>query len=285
MASVVALALVLIPGIGLERGGARRWLGLGGFSLQPSELTKLAVVLFLARALSRKRDQLRQISSVLSILAVVGLCAGLILLQPDFGTATILCALVYLMLFVAGAHPLHLAGLGVAGAAALGLLATLAEYRMRRLLCFLDPWADSQGCGFQLVQSLIAVGSGGATGVGLGQSRQKMFYLPEAHTDFIFSLVGEELGLVGALCVLALFGLIAVRGFRVASRHPDPFASLLAFGLTLMVVLSAVVNVGVVLGLLPTKGLPLPFVSYGGSALLGAMIAAGMLAALSRMTG
>jgi len=285
LASLAALVLVLIPGIGLERGGAQRWLNLGGFSLQPSELVKVSVVLFLARFLSRGRDDLRHVSTVLSVLGVVGLCAGLILLQPDFGTATILCALVYLMLFVAGARPLHLAAIGLAGVAGLGLVATLAEYRVRRLLCFLDPWQDSLGCGFQLVQSLIAVGSGGVAGVGLGQSRQKMFYLPEAHTDFIFSLVGEELGLAGAILVLALFAVIAVRGFRVASRHPDPFASLLAFGLTLVVVLSAVVNVGVVLGLLPTKGLPLPFVSYGGSALLGAMIAAGMLSALSRMTG
>ena len=284
LASVAALILVLIPGIGLNRGGARRWLSLAGFSLQPSELTKLAVVLFLARTLSR-RDDLAKLSGMLPVLGVVGACAALILLQPDFGTATILCALVYLMLFAAGANPRYLAAFGIAGVVGLGLLATLAEYRMRRLLCFLNPWQDSQGCGFQLVQSLIAVGSGGVAGVGLGQSRQKMFYLPEAHTDFIFSLIGEELGLAGAVLVLALFAVIGVRGFRVAARHPDSFSSLLAFGLTLVVVLSAVVNVGVVLGLLPTKGLPLPFVSYGGSALLGEMAAAGMLAALSRMTG
>jgi cell division protein FtsW len=283
--NVLALLLVLVPGIGTERGGARRWLILGGFSLQPSELTKVAIVLFLARWLSRGRDRVKEFRFFVQPLVVVGVCAGLVLLQPDFGSAVIFSALLFLMLYVGGARSAHLLGLGTAGAVALGLLATVADYRMRRLLCFLDPWADSQGCGFQLVQSLIAIGSGGVAGVGLGQSRQKMFFLPEAHTDFIFALVGEELGLCGVLLVVVLFTLVAARGFRVASRHPDPFAGLLAFGLTLVVVLGAVVNVGVVLGLLPTKGLPLPFVSYGGSAMLGAMLSAGMLVALSRMTG
>jgi cell division protein FtsW len=283
--NLAALLVVLIPGIGAERGGARRWLVAGGFSLQPSELTKLAIVLFLARWLSREREAVRRWSGLFTPLAVVGAAAGLVLLQPDFGSAVIFAALLLLMLFVGGARAVHLLGLGAAGAAALGLLATVAEYRVRRLLCFLDPWQDSQGCGFQLVQSLIALGSGGVAGVGLGQSRQKMFFLPEAHTDFILALVGEELGLCGVLLVLLLFALIAARGFRIAARHPDSFARLLAFGLTLVVVLGAVVNVGVVLGLLPTKGLPLPFVSYGGSAMLGAMLSAGVLVALSRMTG
>ena len=158
-------------------------------------------------------------------------------------------------------------------------------FRMRRMLAFLDPWEHSQDAGFQLVQSLIAFGSGGLSGVGLGQSKQKMLFLPEAHTDFIFALVGEELGLLGAVAVLVLFAVVAVRGFRVAARHSDSFASLLAFGLTAVLVLSAVVNVGVVLGMLPTKGLPLPFLSYGGSALLATMLEVGVLAALSRMTG
>jgi cell division protein FtsW len=285
LANVLLLLLVLIPGIGTDRGGARRWLILGGFSLQPSELMKVSIVLFLARWLSRGREQIREFRYLVQPLLVVGACAGLVLLQPDFGSAVIFSAILFLMIYVGGARTSHLLALGSAGAVALGLLATVADYRMRRLLCFLDPWADSQGCGFQLVQSLIAVGSGGVAGVGLGQSRQKMFFLPEAHTDFIFALVGEELGLCGVLLVVLLFALVAARGFRVASRHPDSFAGLLAFGLTLVVVLGAVVNVGVVLGLLPTKGLPLPFVSYGGSAMLGAMLSAGMLVALSRMTG
>lgn len=286
MISIAFLLLVLIPGIGVERGGARRWIILGGFGIQPAEIVKLTAVLFLARWISRHGDRMKEFTTgVLPLLLLVGFCCGLMLLQPDFGTAVILGALLFVMLFVSAARPLHLFGLGLFGVAAFGVMATLAEYRMRRLLCFMDPWEHSRDCGFQLTQSLIAIGSGGVSGVGLGQSRQKMFFLPEAHTDFIFALIGEELGLCGALLVLALFAVIAARGFRIASRHPDPFASLLAFGLTLVVVLGAVVNVGVVVGLLPTKGLPLPFVSYGGSAMLAAMIEIGMLAALSRMTG
>jgi cell division protein FtsW len=286
LVSITSLLLVLIPGIGVERGGARRWILLGGFGIQPAEIVKLTAVLFLARWISRHGDRMKEFSTgVLPLLLLIGGCCGLMLLQPDFGTAVILAALLFLMLFVGSARPLHLLVLGGFVVAAFGLMATLAEYRMRRLLCFMDPWEHSQDCGFQLTQSLIAIGSGGVSGIGLGQSRQKMFFLPEAHTDFIFALIGEELGLCGAVVVLTLFAVIAARGFRIASRHPDPFASLLAFGLTLVVVLGAVVNVGVVVGLLPTKGLPLPFVSYGGSAMLAAMVEIGMLAALSRMTG
>ena len=284
--SMVTLLLVLIPGIGAERGGARRWMTIGGFSLQPAEFAKPAVVLFLARWLSRRRDAMWNFAAaIVPALLIVGFCSALILCQPDYGTAVIIGALLILMLFVAGARPRHLVALGLTGGILVSVGVLTSAYRMRRLVAFLDPWEASQAGGFQLVQSLIAFGSGGLSGLGLGQSRQKMFFLPEAHTDFVFALIGEELGLLGALAVLALFAVVALRGFRIASRHPDPFASLLAFGLTLVIILSAVVNVGVVLGLLPTKGLPLPFVSYGGSALLGAMLEVGTLAALSRMTG
>lgn len=284
--AVLGLLVAFIPGVGIERGGAQRWVAVAGFSVQPSEFAKLAVVLFLARTISRRREHMRRFASgVLPLLLVVGAISGLILLQPDFGTAAILAAVLILMLFAGGARAVHVGALGLTGVVLLGLAVTLAEYRMRRLLSFLNPWEHSQDSGFQLVQSLIAFGSGGLSGVGLGESRQKMFFLPEAHTDFIFALIGEELGLCGALVVLLLFAVIAMRGFRVAARHPDSFASLLAFGLTLVIVVSAVVNVGVVLGLLPTKGLPLPFLSYGGSAMLAALVEAGMLAAVSRMTG
>ena len=283
---VLALLMVLAPGVGAERGGARRWIAFGGFSLQPSEFVKLGVVLYLARWISRHRHVMHEFGSgVLPALVAVGACSALMLGQPDFGTAVILGLLLLLMLYVGGARPAHVLGLVLCGGVAMGLAVQLAPYRMRRLLAFLDPWAQSQDAGFQLVQSLIAFGSGGLGGVGLGQSKQKMLFLPEAHTDFIFALVGEELGLVGALAVLALFAVVAVRGFRIAARHPDSFASLLAFGLTAVLILSAVVNVGVVLGMLPTKGLPLPFLSYGGSALLATMLEVGLLAALSRMTG
>jgi cell division protein FtsW len=283
---VLALLLVLTPGIGAARGGARRWIALGGFSVQPSEFVKLGVVLFLARWISRQREAIPQLTAaVLPALVCVGTCSALILGQPDFGTAVILGLLLLLMLYVGGARPAHVLGLVLCGAVGIVIAVQVAPYRMRRLLAFLDPWQHSQDAGFQLVQSLIAFGSGGLSGVGLGQSKQKMLFLPEAHTDFIFALVGEELGLLGAVAVLVLFAVVAVRGFRVAARHSDSFASLLAFGLTAALVLSAVVNVGVVLGMLPTKGLPLPFLSYGGSALLATMLEVGVLAALSRMTG
>ena len=283
---VLALLAVLTPGIGAERGGAQRWIALGKFSLQPSEFVKLGVVLFLARWISRHRDRLPSfIDGVLPALTCVGFCCALMMGQPDFGTTVILGSLALLMLFVGGARPAHVGGLVLAGMIGIVLAVQVAPYRMRRLLAFMDPFEHSQDSGFQLVQSLIAFGSGGATGVGLGQSKQKQLFLPEAHTDFIFALVGEELGLLGALLVLALFAVVAIRGFRIAARHPDPFASLLAFGLTAVLILSAVVNIGVVLGVLPTKGLPLPFLSYGGSALLATMMEVGVLAALSRMTG
>lgn len=283
---VLGLVLVLIPGIGSVRGGARRWICCAGFCIQPSEIAKLATVFFLARSITRRREVMHDFrAGIVPQLVAVGLCAGLMLLQPDFGTAVILVLLVITMLFVGGARISHLVALALV-AGGLGIAGIVREgYRMRRLLAFLDPWENAQGSAFQLVQSLIAFGSGGVLGVGLGQGRQKLFFLPEGHTDFIYALVGEELGLVGALLVLFLFVVIGVRGFRISSRHPDLFGSLLAFGLTLVVIFSAVVNVGVVLGLLPTKGLALPFVSYGGSAFLGAMLEIGVLAALSRMTG
>jgi cell division protein FtsW len=286
VATLVALVIVLIPGIGAERSGAQRWICAGGFCVQPSEWAKVTVVLYLAHLISRRREQMSSFrSGVLPTLIVAGLCIALIALQPDFGTATILGMVLLLMLYAGGARPAHLAALAVACLPLVGFAILQAEYRLRRLLAFMDPWRYSQDSGFQLVQSLIAFGSGGLAGVGLGQSRQKMFFLPEAHTDFIFALIGEELGLCGAVAVLGLFALIAMRGFRIASRHPDPFASLLAYGLTLVVVVGAVVNIGVVLGVLPTKGLVLPLLSYGGSALIGTMICVGLLAALSRMTG
>ncbi len=284
--TLVALLLVLVPYFGVERGGAQRWIRLGGFSLQPSEFAKIGVVLFAARWISTRREEMRSFRhGVLPLLAVVGLCALLVMQQPDFGTTVILGTLTLLMLFAGGARLSQVAGLLSLGAVLFAAGAMAAPYRVKRLMAFLDPWGQSQEGAFQLVQSLIAFGSGGLTGVGLGQSRQKLSFLPEAHTDFVFALIGEELGLIGALLVLALFALLAVRGYRIAARHPDSFASLLAFGLTSAIILSAVVNVAVVLGMLPTKGLALPFISYGGSALLSCMLQVGILAALSRMTG
>ncbi|MCK6556543.1 putative lipid II flippase FtsW [Candidatus Binatia bacterium] len=282
----VALVLTLIPGLGVVRGGARRWLALGPLGFQPSELAKIAVVLFLARTLSMRRESLQGlVAGLLPPLLSVGACVLLIVAQPDFGTAAIIIMVLGLMLFGAGARATHLVGLVLLAVPPVIYAVVYAPYRLRRVLAFLDPWKYSQDIAFQLVQSLIAFGSGGLTGVGLGESQQKMFFLPEAHTDFIFALVGEELGVLGAIGVLGLFALLGVRGFRIALRHPDPFGSLLAFGLTLVILLEAIVNVGVVVGLLPTKGLALPFLSYGGTALVCTMIEIGILTALSRMTG
>jgi cell division protein FtsW len=283
VATLIVLALVLVPGIGVVRGGARRWLGVGPFSLQPSELAKFAFVLYLACSLSRKGERLATFKlGVLPHYVVAGLIAGLVLLEPDFGTAALAGGLLVFMLFVGGVPVRLLALPGLALLPALAWVAWRAPYRWARIVAFLNPDLDPLGVNFQLKQSFIAFGSGGLWGVGLGESRQKMFYLPEAHTDFLFSVIGEELGLAGALVVLGLFGVVAARGFRIAVRHPDRFASLLAFGVTLSLVLQGVVNAGVVLGVLPTKGLALPFLSYGGSAMIAALGQTGVLLALAR---
>lgn len=286
--ALVALGLVavLVPGLGLVRGGARRWLGLGALNLQPSELAKIVVVLYLARSIVRKGAHIETFAvGVLPHVIVVGLMAGLIAVEPDFGTAALLGLLLLTMLFAGGVRWRDLV-IPVLPAVPLVAYAIVSSpYRVRRMFGFLDPWAHPRDAGFQLVQSFLAFGSGGIAGAGLGESKQKMFYLPEAHTDFIFSVIGEELGLLGALALVLAFALLAVRGFRIAFRHPTPFGRLAAFGTTVLLVLQAGVNMAVVLGLLPTKGLALPFVSYGGSAMLGAMASAGVLLALSRESG
>jgi cell division protein FtsW len=284
--SFVLLVLVLIPGIGVVRGGARRWLAFGGFSFQPAELAKISVILYLAHSITRKSERMRTlVYGVLPHLLVVGVCAGLIILQPDFGTSAIVSLTMLAMLFVGGVRSAHLGALGALFLVAVVAAVLISPYRMVRFMTFLDPWSDPRGPGFQLVQSFIAFGSGGFAGNGLGASRQKMFYLPEAHTDFILPVVGEELGFVGIVLVVALFAVVGVRGFRVAMRHPDPFGSLLAFGITASLMIAAVVNACVVLGLLPTKGLPLPFLSYGGTAMMFTLAEVGILASLSRTTG
>ena len=286
--AVVALALVavLVPGLGIVRGGARRWIGLGAINVQPSELAKIAVVLYLARSIVRKGGRIETFSvGIVPHVIVVAVFAALVVVEPDFGTAALLAVLLLAMLFAGGVRVRHLV---VPLLPALPLAAYAihsSPYRLRRVMVFLDPWQHPRDAGFQLVQSFIAFGSGAAFGVGLGESKQKMFYLPEAHTDFIFSVIGEELGLVGALLVVTLFAALAVRGFRVALRHPTQFGRLVAFGVTVLLVAQAAVNMAVVLGLLPTKGLALPFVSYGGSAMIGALASVGVLLALSRESG
>ncbi len=283
LAAVIMMAALWVPGLGLVRGGARRWLRLGPVVAEPSELLKLAMVFFLARFLSNREERMSRFSTgPLPVFLIIGPLALIVLKQPDFGATVMLGLLLFAMLYAAGARPAHL---GAAGGIALGGLAFQAvheAYRMKRLTTFLDPWATARGAGFQLIQSFIALGAGGKWGVGLGAGRQKMFYLPQAHTDFVFAVVGEEFGVAGALAVIALFCVILLRGMRIARREPDSFGSLLAVGITALLSLQAVINMAVVIGLVPTKGLPLPFLSYGGSAMIVSLAALGVLIGLGR---
>ena len=281
--SGILLFVVLIPGVGRHVGGSSRWLAFGPVTIQPSELAKLATIAFVASVLTRRIRLLDQPRRVLVPLAlVVGLVAGLILIQPDMGTATVVVACAFLLAFAAGARLVHLATAGAA-TFVVGLGAIYAEgYRWARFISFLNPWSDPQGDGYQTIQSLIGFGSGGLFGVGLGAGRQKWLYVPNAHTDFIYSIIGEELGLVGALLVLALFGTLVYAGIRIAVRAPDTFGRLLAAGITGWFGLQAVINLGAVTGLLPITGVPLPFVSFGGSSLVVSLAAVGILVSIGR---
>jgi cell division protein FtsW len=281
---VAGAALVLVL-FGPPINGSRRWFGIGGIGIQPSELAKLCAVFFIAALLERRMDRIDDVSySLLPIGLVVGLLVALILAEPDFGTAMSLVAIAVTMILTAGLSYHYVAGALLAGLPVVYLVLIGSEYRRRRLLAFWNPWDDPLGSGFQIIQSLIAVGTGGLVGRGLMEGVQKLFYLPEPHTDFIFAVIAEELGLVGTTAVLACFGVIVWRGLRIALRAPDRFGAFLAIGLTAMIGLQAFVNISVVLGLLPTKGLPLPFVSSGGSSLLINLIGMGVLLNVSQHT-
>lgn len=279
--SLVLVALVFVPGIGVTAGKARRWIRLWPSTFQPSELVKLSMVIFLAKYLSES-FRAEKFSSFAVPIAVMMVFQGMFLLQPDFGSTMTLFVLTVSMMIVAGARLKHILSLLLLAAPVVVKL-LLEPYRVRRLVAFLDPWQNAQGSGFQLVQSFIALGSGGPTGVGLGNGKQKLQFLPEVHTDFIFSVVGEELGFFVAASVVALFALLFLRGMLIADKNSgEPFAQYLAFGLSMMIALQALINFFVVTGLVPTKGLPLPFISYGGSSLLMNMTAVGILLRLSR---
>ncbi len=275
------LLLVLIPGLGREVNGSMRWLSLGGFNLQPSEAMKLAMILYLSGYLVRRGEEVRlSFSGSLKPLALLILITGLLLLEPDYGAVVVLFAAVMGMLFLAGVPPRQFA-LWVGGVS-LGLFGVilLAPYRIQRLTSFMDPWADPFNSGFQLTQALIAIGRGEWLGVGLGASVQKLTYLPEAHTDFMFAILAEELGLLGCLVVIALFAFVVARGFviaRRALRRGDDYAAYLAYGIALLLGIQAGINLGVNLGLLPTKGLTLPFMSYGGSSILVSCVMVALL--------
>jgi cell division protein FtsW len=281
IASFILLILVFIPGIGVTAGGATRWIRLWPSTFQPSELVKLSMVIFLAYYLSNPEYRTDSFTSFAKPIGIMMLFQIVILKQPDFGAAMSLAFLTFAMLFISGTRLRYLASLGVFAVPVIVMLA-LKPYRLQRITCFLDPWKEPQGCGFQLIQSFIALGSGGMTGVGIGSSKQKLAYLPESHTDFIFSIIGEEFGLIGVLSIVVLFLIIFVKGITVANRAKESFVYYLATGLTLMISLQALINFAVAIGLVPTKGLPLPFISYGGSSLLVNMAAVGMLLAISK---
>ena len=276
--SLLFLSLVFVNGIGVEVGGARRWITLGPVNFQPSEVAKLAVVIFLAYSLEAKQKLIKSFSpGFLPHLLIPALPILLILVEPDFGTAMVMATVTFIMMFIGGVRLSYLAGVVVLALPFLSYLILNAGYRMRRILIFLDPWKDPDGAGFQMVQSFLAFGSGGVFGVGLGEGRQKLFFLPEAHTDFILSILGEELGFIGVVAVVVLFILFLLCGIKAALKAPDLFGTYLAVGLTSLVILQVVINMGVVMGLLPPKGLPLPFISYGGTSLVMNMTIAGIL--------
>jgi cell division protein FtsW len=280
--SAITLVLVFVPGIGGKVRGAARWLRLGPLTLQPSEFAKLAMVLFLAYSLARKQERMTSFAiGFLPHMIIAGLFIALIGKEPDFGTAITLAAIVFTMLFVGGTRLTHIL-LAVGGGGLLGFVMVMRDpKKFGRILSFLDPWKYGQDVGYQLKQSLLAIGSGCLWGLGPGQSRAKLFYLPDAHTDFILSIFSEELGFLGFLLVLALFAILVSRGILVSLRAQDTFGSYLALGLSLLIGLPAVINMGVVSGCLPTKGLSLPFLSYGGSSLLVNLLAVGILMNIS----
>lgn len=283
---ILLMGLVCVPGLGTMVGGAKRWFRLGPLSFQPSEAMKLILVFFLADSLVRRREKIRDLGGIMPYLVVLGICMVILQLQHDFGSVVTLCMLTMALLFLAGVRLIYFTVPLALLVPVLVYLVMSSSYRVRRVMSFLHPDVDPQGVGFQLVQSLIAVGSGGPLGVGLSNSTQKLFYLPAPHTDFIFAIIGEELGLWGTLGVLALFTLFAVRGLQVAAaaarRTDGQFDALLAAGLTGLIVFQAFLNLGVVTGLLPTKGLPLPLVSYGGTSLVFTLASVGLLLNVSR---
>lgn len=277
------LAIVLIPHVGTVRGGSRAWLGIGTFGIQPSEFAKFGLVIYLSWHLSREPDRMLSFrQGLLPPLLLMSLVVGLIMLEPDLGQSAVIGGAVMLMVFVAGARARHLIGLALAGLLAFAALIAAAPYRLERIVSFLDPWKDPKGSGYHIIMSLLAVGRGGLLGMGLGASTQKYFYLPEPQTDFIFAILTEELGLLGATATIALFGILLWRGMRAAMRVPDRFGSYLAAGLTGVIAMQVLINIGVVTGALPVTGITLPFLSYGGSSLTLMLTAVGILLSVSR---
>lgn len=280
---VILLVLVLVPSFGVVANGARRWLRLGPISIQPAELAKLIAVIYLAAYLAKREDRITTfLGGLVPPLLVIGVLGGFVLLERDLGTVVVMGSVAISLLFLGGARISHLVSLGLCAAPVVLVLVLSSKYRRERLMTFLAPWKDASDAGFQITQSFLAFGSGGPFGVGLGEGKQKLFFLPEAHTDFVLALVGEELGLVGTGAIILLFALFVVRGFQVAARARMPFGRYLGMGITLLIGVQALINASVVTGLVPTKGLTLPFVSYGGSSLVTCMVGVGILLNISR---
>ena len=282
LVSLTLLVMVFVPGLGRSAGGATSWLRVAGVSLQPSELAKLSLCLYLAYSMAKNRENMDRFSvGMLPHLIIGGSMVGLTVLQRDLGMSAILFTLLLVILFLGGARIKQLTGLATMVAAAGVFLVMIAPYRVQRIAAYTDPWADPKGTGFQIIHSFLAFGTGGLFGAGLGQSHQRLGYLPEPHTDFIFAILGEEIGFVGVVGVVSLFLLLAYRGFHWASKAQEPFHRYLALGMTLVIVLQALVNMMVVLGLMPTTGVTLPFISFGGTSLVVNLAAAGILMRLS----
>lgn len=279
----VLLVLVLIPGIGVVRGGARSWLGISSFGIQPSEFMKLAMIIFLAKWLSTEQQKITQFTKgLLPPLGLVFLAFGIIMLQPDLGTGAVMVGASMILIYTAGARMKHLGGLALVGVLGFVALIIAAPYRLKRITSFLDPWSDPLGGGYQIIQSLFAIGPGGLVGLGLGMSRQKFSYLPEPQTDFIFSILAEELGFLGGVTLILLFLILVWRGVRIAIAAPDTFGSLLAIGITSIIGVQVLINIGVVIGMMPVTGITLPLVSYGGSSLTLLLTGLGILLNISR---
>ena len=283
IACVILLILVLIPGIGSIRNGSRSWFGIGGFGVQPSEAAKLGIIIFTSKYLAFNEKVLKDVKKgVLPILGVLMLVFGLIMLQPDFGTGVIIVISIIGLLFISGVSMGFFVKMGLLGMLGVVVLIIMAPYRMKRIVSFLNPWSDPLGSGFQIIQSLYAIGPGGLLGLGLGNSIQKHFYLPEPQTDFIFAIISEEFGFMGVLIVASLFVLIIWRGFRIAIKCENKFGKYLAFGITFQLAFQCLLNLMVVVGLIPVTGVTLPFLSYGGSSLLITMFSMSILLNISK---
>ena len=277
---VILLILVLIPGVGIVRNGSRSWFGIGPFGIQPSEAAKLSLIIFTSKYLSN--NKIKEFKSVLPILIIVIFIFGLIMLQPDFGTGVIIVMSIMAILFIAGVNMSFFIKLGILGIIGIIVLIIIAPYRMARIISFINPWSDPLGSGFQIIQSLYAIGPGGLLGMGLGNSIQKHFYLPEPQTDFIFAVISEELGFLGVMVVSTLFLIIIYRGLKIAMTAEDKFAMYLSYGITFSIAFQTILNLMVVVGLIPVTGVTLPFLSYGGSSLLVSLTEIGILLNISK---